>query len=159
MYNYLKKLRNPKRGLINLQNEDDKCILWCITRYLNPRKVHPERITKDDREFAKTLDFKGVSFPAKRNQIDRIEKQNNININIFGYDCDRESIYPLRISQYKNKQEVNLLHIEGKNKLDEDTNHYVLIKDFGKLMYNFTKHKDRKNFCMYCLQCFYSTES
>ena len=32
--------------------------------------------------------------------------------------------------------------------------HYVLIKDFSKFMYNQTKHKERKHFCMYYLQCF-----
>ena len=31
--------------------------------------------------------------------------------------------------------------------------HYV-PKDFNKFMYNQTKHKERKHFCMYCLQCF-----
>ena len=31
--------------------------------------------------------------------------------------------------------------------------HYVLIKDFNKFMYNQTKHKERKHFCLYCLQC------
>ena len=46
---------------------------------------------------------------------------------------------------------MNLLLItENENK------HYVLIKDFNKLMYNQTKHKERKHFCMYCLQCFSS---
>jgi len=34
--------------------------------------------------------------------------------------------------------------------------HYVLIKDFNKFMYNQTKHKERKHFCLYCLQCFSS---
>ena len=48
---------------------------------------------------------------------------------------------------------MNLLLItEGKNK------HYVLIKDFNKFMYNQTKHKERKYFCMYCLQCFSSED-
>ena len=32
--------------------------------------------------------------------------------------------------------------------------HYVLIKDFNTFMYNQTKHKERKHFCIYCLQCF-----
>ena len=41
-----------------------------------------------------------------------------------------------------------LLITEGEN------NHYVLIKDFNKFMYNQTKHEHRKYFCMYCLQCF-----
>ena len=33
--------------------------------------------------------------------------------------------------------------------------HYVLIKDFNKFMYSQTKHKERKHFCMYCLQYFH----
>ena len=41
-----KKLRNPKKGLINLQNEDDKCILWCITRYFNPCISSPSENNK-----------------------------------------------------------------------------------------------------------------
>ena len=31
---------------------------------------------------------------------------------------------------------------------------YVLIKDFNKFIYNQSKHKERKHFCMYCLKCF-----
>ena len=43
---------------------------------------------------------------------------------------------------------MNLLLItDGKNI------HYVLIKDFDKSMYNQTKHKERKYFCMYCPLC------
>ena len=34
--------------------------------------------------------------------------------------------------------------------------HYVLIKNFNSLMYNFTKHKDTKHFCRRCLHCFSS---
>ena len=34
--------------------------------------------------------------------------------------------------------------------------HYVLIKDFNKFRYNQSKHKERKHFYMYCLQCFQS---
>ena len=34
--------------------------------------------------------------------------------------------------------------------------HYVFIKDFNAFMYNQSKYKERKHFCMYCLQCFSS---
>ena len=37
---------------------------------------------------------------------------------------------------------------------EDENNHYVLIKDFNKFMYNQTKHKDKKHFCIYCLQNF-----
>ena len=80
------ELRHHNKGLINLKNIDNKCLLWSLNRHLNPRKVHPERITKSDRESAKGLDFSGITFPVTINQINRIEKQNKININLFGYD-------------------------------------------------------------------------
>ena len=31
-----------------------------------------------------------------------------------------------------------------------------MIKDFNRLMFNQTRHKEKKHFCMYCLQCFSS---
>ena len=34
--------------------------------------------------------------------------------------------------------------------------HCVYLKDFHRLMFSFSKHKAKKYFCMYCLQCFYS---
>ena len=39
---------------------------------------------------------------------------------------------------------------------EDEKKHYVLIKDFNAFMYNQSKHKERKHFCIYCLQCFSS---
>ena len=41
------ELRSPKKGLINIQNKDQKCFLWCHVRHFNPSKEHPERIKKN----------------------------------------------------------------------------------------------------------------
>ena len=38
----------------------------------------------------------------------------------------------------------------------ETRSHYVLIRDFNRFMYRKSKHKEKKQFCMYCLQCFSS---
>ena len=38
----------------------------------------------------------------------------------------------------------------------DEKSHYLLIKAFNTFMYNQSKHKERKHFCMYCLQCFSS---
>ena len=46
-YNPLKGssyIRNPAKGLINLQNKDNQCFRWCHMRHLNPQEIHPERI-------------------------------------------------------------------------------------------------------------------
>jgi len=80
------ELKNSKKGLINLQNEDNKCFLWCHVRHLNPEKVHPERVKLTDKKFTSKLDYSGVSFPVQIKDVANIEKQNYININIFGYE-------------------------------------------------------------------------
>ena len=150
-----KELRHHNKGLINLKNTDNKCFLWDHVRHLNPRMKDPQRITKEDRESAKGLDYSGITFPVTLNQINRIEKQNKININLFGYDTvKKKSIYPVQISEENYDDHLELLYIEGKNELDEETTHYIYIKDFNRLMFNFTKHKGKKHFCMHCLQCF-----
>ena len=153
------ELRNSMMGLINLKNIDNECFRWCHNRHLNPRKKDPQRITKSDRESVKSLDYSGITFPVTINQINRIEKQNKINICIFGYDTEKKSVYPIRISEESYDDHLELLYLEGKNELGEETTHYIYIKDFNRLMFTFTKHKGKKYFCMRCLQCFYSNES
>ena len=143
------ELRHSAKGLINMKNEDNECFRWCHIRYLNPQKKNPQRLKKVDKQFIENLDYSGIEFPVTTKQYNKIEKQNEININVFGYE-DKQP-YPIYISKEKNEDCLNLLLItENENK------HYVLIKDFNKLMYNQTKHKERKHFCMHCLQCFSS---
>ena len=143
------ELRNSAKGLINMKNEDNECFRWCHIRHLNPQDKYPQRIKKVDKKFIENLDYSGIQFPVTVKQYNKIEKQNEININVFGYE-DKQ-LYPIHVSKEKYEDHMNLLlFTENKN------NHYVLIKDFNKFMYNQTKHKERKHFCMYCLQCFSS---
>ena len=65
-------------------------------------------------------------------------------VNAFGYE---NKIYPLYISKKSYNQTLNLLLITEKDK-----SHYVFIKDFSRLMFSRTKHKDKKHQCMSCLQ-------
>ena len=43
----LNKLINSVKGLINIKNNDNKCILWCHIKHFNTLKIHPERIPKN----------------------------------------------------------------------------------------------------------------
>ena len=143
------ELRNSAKGLINMKNKDNECFRWCHIRHLNPQDIHPERIKKSDKEYINKLDYSGIEFPVTIKQYNKIEKQNEININVFGYE--NKQPYPIFVSKEKYEDCINILLItEEKNK------HYVLIKDFNNFMYNKTKHKERKHFCMHCLQCFSS---
>ena len=53
-----KELRNPMKGLINIQNEDNKCFRWCLVRYLNLVNKKPAKNRNVDKEFAKKPNFK-----------------------------------------------------------------------------------------------------
>ena len=75
-----------KRNLLILKSNDDKCFLYCyIRKFLNPITNNSYRITKRDKEIANeiinetNLTFENVSI----NEMDKIEKKLEININVF----------------------------------------------------------------------------
>ena len=71
-------------------------------------------------------------------------------VNVFGYE---NKVYPLYISKKSYDQTLNLLLITEKGK-----SYYVFIKDFNRLMFSRAKHKDKKHYCMSCLQSFIAEE-
>ena len=95
------------------------------------------------------LNYEGIEFPVSQKHYNKAEKQNSIRINVFGYENGQP--FPIHISKETFKDQMNLLLITK-----DEKKHYVLIKDFNTFMCNQSKHKERKHFCMYCLQCFSS---
>ena len=63
---------------------------------MNPADHNPRRITKADKTFAESLDFKEMKFPVK---IRDIEKQNYTGIRVFGYENKEK--YPIYVSKKK----------------------------------------------------------
>ena len=74
---------------------------------VEPQKVHPERIRMEDWEYLNRLDYSGVEFSVRLNQVQRIENQNRIGINVFGYS-DKQG-FPLYISKERYDNQLNLL--------------------------------------------------
>ena len=71
------ELKSPRKGLINIKYNDQKCFLWRHVRHISPSKEHPERIRKidkkhvkhitnpedirdEDKEFISNLDYDGI---------------------------------------------------------------------------------------------------
>ena len=146
------KLNNPKKGLINIKNKNIECFKWCHIRFINPTNSHPERINKQDKKIASTLDHRGINFPMKARDYEIVEERFNINVNVFGYE---NKVFPLYVSKKSNEQVLNVLLISN-----EEKSHYVFIKDFNRLMYSEvkTKNQHKKHFCMSCLQNFTTKE-
>ena len=138
------ELRSPEKGLINIKNKDQKCFLWCHVRHINPLKEHPERITKIDKKIACSLNYDEIKFPVEEKDFKKIEVQNNICINVFGYE--NELVFPIYVSDQKFEDSMDLLLL-----IDDDKSHYVYIKDFDRFMFHKTKNKNKKYFCKSCL--------
>ena len=57
-----------KKAIVNIQNKDEKCFLWCILRYLYPREDNDALLT-DLKKYEFSLNTKGITFPLKLKQI------------------------------------------------------------------------------------------
>ena len=136
------ELKHPKKGLINIKNNDQKCFLWCHVRHINPSKEHPGEILKNDKRLASKLNNDGIE-----KDFSKTEVKNNIYINVFGYE--KGLVFPIYISEQKFEDFMDLLLL-----IDDDESHYVYIKDFNRFMFHKTKNKNEKWFCRSCLQCF-----
>ena len=79
-------------------------------------------------EYEDEVNMKGITHPVAVKQVPKFEKQNNISVNVFGYE---EGYFPLYISPDQKETHVNLLLIQ-----DEDNSHYCLIKDLNKMLYS-----------------------
>ena len=128
------ELKHPKKGLINIKNNDQKCFLWCHVRLINPLKEHPERITKIDEKIAFSLNYDEIKFPIEEKDFKKIEVQNNICINVSGYE--NQLVFPIYISDQTFKSSIDLFLL-----IDDDKSHYVYIKDFNTFMFHKAKNK------------------
>ena len=59
------ELKHPRKGLINIKSNYQKCFLWCHVRHINPLKEHPGRITRIDKDFANNLNYDGIEIPVQ----------------------------------------------------------------------------------------------
>ena len=135
-----------KKAIINMKNDDNECFKWCIARALNPVEKDSQRITNILRMQSEKLNWQGIEFPVAPddNTIKRCERNNNICINVFGYEQD---VYPLYLSKQKFDIHIDLLLISDGNK-----RHYCWIKNFNRLISLRTEKSH--NSMHYCRRCF-----
>ena len=128
-----------KKAVVNVKNKDDHCLRWALRSVLFPACDHVDRPskypTKDD------LTFKGIDAPTPISRIPKVEKLNNLAINVFGLNM---GVNVNRLStQPDGMPRINLLLIKKGGK-----HHF---KDLNCLLRDQSKHKERKHFCKRCL--------
>ena len=101
------ELRTSKKWLINIENNAQKCFLWCHVRHINPVKIHSERITKNYKKLANGLDYDGIEFPVQGKDSNNTENKNNICINVYCYE--NKPTFPIYISNQQFENSIDLL--------------------------------------------------
>ena len=142
-----------KKAIINIKNKDDKCFLWCILRYLYPKKKNNE-IISDLKKYEDELVTKGLTFPMGVKDIEKFEKLNPELPGILVLSSEGKSFQILK-SAKDSKNSINLYLIK-----DGDRSNYTLIKNLSRLIRSsLTKNKKGGFFiCTRCL-CHFNVES
>ena len=135
-----------KRALINIKNNDNKCFSWSILAALHPAKSNLNNMS-NYKKYEHELNMQGLHFPITLKQINKFEKNNNLSINVFGYE--KEKIYPLHITSNRDgsASHINLLLLHN-----NDKSHYVLIKSLNRLLAEYHPSYNKRYVCIYCLR-------
>ena len=154
-----------KKAIINMQNEDDKCFMWCVLRALYPKNKNAERIDKDLKSKQDNINMKGIYYPVSLKSIDHFEHLNpNISISVLGYNKE-EGVFPLKISKYTgcNNDIVLLLlkeAVKGENGEIKEKTHYTLVKNKSALIASQkNNHEHKRHLCLNCFNSFNSSET
>ena len=137
-----------KKAIVNIQNKDEKCFLWCILRYLYPNEKDSTRLT-DLKKYEFSLNTEGINFPTKLKHISKFEKLNPSlpGINVFSVN-DNKKFYPLRMAEKDCLNTIDLFFYE-----QDGISHYTLIKNFTRLVKS--QITSSKNGLFYiCKKCF-----
>ena len=111
-----------------------------------PVAVHSDRPSKYPTEDG--FDFTGISFPTPLHEIPKVEKLNNIAINVLGWKDGKVIIYHASEMEAENIPSVNVMLITK-----DHINHYCYIKSLSRLLYSQQSREGyHLNFCVRCLQ-------
>ena len=150
-YKPFPKVIVKKKAVINMENKDNQCFKWAVTRALNPVDRDSERITKILKTQAEKYNWNDIEFPTKLKDIHKFENNNNVTVNVFSYDDETKKVYTLRLSKTDFKETINLFLYDE---------HYGVVKDLSRLVSSqVNKDKCKKLICTRCPNNFRTLES
>lgn len=117
-----------KKAIIDIKNNDSKCFLWSVLRYLHPAERNEFRLT-DLKQSKNDLNTQGIDYPVKLKDVSKFESLNPSlpGINVFSIN-ENNKFYPLRMSQRDCQKSIDLFLHE-----QDGQYHYSLIKNFSRL--------------------------
>ncbi|XP_044597156.1 uncharacterized protein LOC123273742 [Cotesia glomerata] len=164
---------HKKNAVVNIQNKDEFCFLWCVNAALHPPVLNPE-LPEKYQHFSNRLNYKGIEFPIKLNYIPKFEKMNNLSINVYGIESEFTSkkseksfIIPLYLSNSESKiPAIHLMMIKKSVNYTDNLGHIESVYYFawihnlsGLITKQITKDKHKLYICDRCLNHFKQQKS
>ena len=141
-----------KKATINIVNEDERCFVWAVLAGLYPARNNPSRVA-NYRFLLDRLDTTCLTYPVEVKQIPTFEGANNISISVFGFENEKEGVFPVKITSQLRPRHVNLLLLSDRNGLT----HYITITSMSRLLRKPGESR-KKYYCPYCLHGFCSED-
>ena len=153
-----------KHAVVNIQNDDDKCFLWCMSAavYGDPNGQNAERVAHY-REHENKWNVEGIEMPMKctERNLAKFERRNDVSVSVYAWEeggsnendeDDKPGFaYPLRVAREVKPRHANLLLIAN-----DEKQHYCWIKNFSRLVgAQYTASKNEHAYCRFCLHGFY----
>ena len=151
-----------RKTLINMENEDEECFKWAVTRALNLVEKNPQRVTKELVKQSEELDWDWIEFPTPclKRVFKKFEKNNDVCLLVFGHEAVVNNTYiiPLYVPTERREKVVRLFFFKKDEGEDGIVSHYCLVKNMSALVSSQASKKKEKYVCDFCLNMFGSQE-
>lgn len=153
----LPNLLEKRRALLNIENKDSKCFLYCIAFGVFNSQIPAKEshLPYHYKHLLKLFNIEDIKFPMTIKDIGRFENRNSkFDLSISVYSFHEGNFGVLRLPKEEKSNQVDLLLLER----DGDF-HYCYIKDLATLIHGqFTQHNAKPLICRHCLSSFTSQE-
>lgn len=124
--------QGDKKAIINIKTTDNNGLEKALKSAMYPAKSHVNN-PYSYYEYP-DLNMDGINSPTPVTQIPKVEKKNNIAINVYGYNLSKKAkklnIFPYQISErLENLNRINLLLV-SENVEDENDEDECIIDDY-----------------------------
>jgi len=80
---------NPKCGLINIQNDDDKCFYWCTKYHHTDKSKNGDRVAVL-RKTPDKYNYVNVKYPSSHDDIKTFEDNNKTTVFVYYIDDEKQ---------------------------------------------------------------------
>ena len=141
------------RAVVNIRGTGNDCFKWDVLAGMHPVDIHGDRMSQFTEHGGK-YDFSSLHFPVPLSSVGSFATTNDMPINVYDVDDDKNVIYPFRVlSTLLPDRHVDLLLFE-RNSIQ----HYTTIIIFSRLVASQMSNHSHALYC--CKQCLhaYSTQ-